>query len=492
MPNYHVKQGSTKTRNKRARVSLAGIGGSSLSVDYVERKELNITVPYSDTCTSLLSIDEPHTAVLDSNEIRNASLIAVSNVGAQTAVIGITVPDWTLGTDAKDAYGTAASNIQWLLRPGASMILPGIQAVCTSAVSTNAANGMIEYGYDNAAKSSTDAEKPMQFHPIDLMTSGGKVATNTVQNRTVTTVVQTDERGAFNYDDVTPAGSLIDRSPGTGKSGLFGHGEIAGSTSTAAHYVPGSICVRFMDPGYTKFGLTKQRTTSKSGLVANTKYRFTMAIDGNTSSTEVLFTTDTTDTTWGSGARGTSVLGKINAALTDLAPWKDKNGVIMDTPQFSLESDGDIYLRWNSSKKTGISTNQTTMTCGAGSTAGYTNLFGQGLVPSSGTVEGNFQAPLFKELERTSEMMFDDGQGNLLLGGRKVGEVEYSSGILSFIGAPPFSSFEYTATFDSALGGTAYTDSNQGTRRNNVLKEVYASSTNIMRDAKLKVVALTI
>ena len=478
MSKYYINQGS-KRRSKKARISLTGIGGSSMNIEYSEKKVLDVVVPYSDGLTTLLSTVPLGSTKLDANEIRDANLIAVSNTGNQTAVVGMQIPDWTLGSNAKDAKAGANSVVQWLLKPGASIVLPGLTAVCTSTVRTNAANGMFEYGYDNAAKSLSDAEKPMQYHPIDVLTGAGStVETNTVQNEQISTLVQTDDTGSFNYLD------------GTGNSGLFGHGGIAGSGTTPAHYVPGSICVRFMDPGYTKFGLNKQNSTTKSGLVANTNYRFKMRLDGGNNQ-EVLFRTDVSDTTWGTGATGTSVLGKVNAALRTLDPWMDVDDVKLPTPQYTIEH-GDVYLRWGSAKKVGIGGNETAATFGAGATADYADVFGVGRWPASATLDGNFQAPLFKELNRTGEMMFDDGFGNLTISGRKVGEVEYNCGTVSFTGATPLSSFEHTATYDSALGGSPYTTLAKTVERENIVQLLLGSSTNIMRDAKLKVIALTI
>ena len=45
---------------------------------------------------------------------------------------------------------------------------------------------------------------------------------------------------------------------------------------------------------------------------------------------------------------------------------------------------------------------------------------------------------------------------------------------------------------DSSLGGTSYDDYVQSNVRNNYLEEIYATSTNPMREAKIKVTAFTI
>jgi hypothetical protein len=488
MAKYYINNGSGSTRTKKASVSLRGIGGSSMNVEYADKKVIDCKVGYYDAMTTILEIDPLLRNADDGHTIKNANLISVTNTGSQTAVVALSVPDWTLGADADDSSAGATSVMQWLLKPGASMMLPGTQAICSSAVATNAANGEIEYGYDNAAKSASDVEYPMQKHPIVFHTTGGKVQTNTVANIQMNTK-QTDWQGSYNYGDVTAAGSNLVRGLGDGNSGLFNHAGMTGGATASCHYVPGSIAVRFMDPGYAKFGLNGQTSSSKSGLAANTAYRFKFRIDAGTYN-EINFTTDSTDTTWGGGVGGTSVLGIVNSKLRSAAPWKDTDGVEMPIPQFTIEN-GDIYLRWGSAKKTSVGGNATALEMTAGSGAG-SEWWGVGKIPASATFESSFQGPLLKHLNRTGEMMFDDGYGNLVLAGKKVGEVEYNSGMMSFKGAPAFSNFEYTATRASALGGSQFSDFDETTSRVNVITRISASSTNLMRDAKLKVVALTI
>ena len=438
--SIHAKRG--KRRTHKAKLAISGLSGSPVSFDYAEKKQYKINVPYADTPHTILDLEPTLAAAQSASTIRRANLIAVTNVGMQAAGLSIKVPDWTLGTNDGDASAGASSVVQWLLKPGTSFILPGTQAVCTSAVNDAATQGRVEYGYDGAKKD-TENEKPMQynvFHRYNA-TATDKFYSNDVKYVNVSALA-TDGLGGYMWDDKVAAGANLTFGLGDGKTGLFNHGGVlavggASTATTLPYYTPGSIAVRFMEQGYSPFGLNGQSSSTKSGLAVDTKYGFKITLDGGTQQ-EVLFQTHTSDTTWGTGVGGTGVLWKINEAINKLKPWKAGNSLHIPAPRLVIE-DGDVVLKLTTAKRTGYSGTGgvTAIATAAPSTAGYADCLNVGSIPANWAT--NFQKPLFKELHREAEMMFDDSYGNLTIAGSKVGEIDYSTGMMFFKGAPPFS-----------------------------------------------------
>ena len=79
--------------------------------------------------------------------------------------------------------------------------------------------------------------------------------------------------------------------------------------------IPGTVRVQFYTPAYQEFNLTgngyqPQTSTSEPGLSASTAYAFKLNVDGG-GATDLAFTTDGTDITWGSPTTGNGILKKI-------------------------------------------------------------------------------------------------------------------------------------------------------------------------------------
>ena len=488
-----------KKRLKKSKVSVSGLSSSPVAFDYIEKKTIKVNVPFGDALQDVLDINPRLRDTIPVGTIRNANMIAIGNTGEQAALVALKVPDWTLGTDDYDATASASTTIQWLLKPGASVVLPGVNVVCTSTATTNAANGRVEYGYDGAIKDAQD-EKPLQIHPwIGTTGTAGtpntKWATNTVKNIDTKAYNSTDSEGGFNWDVKEAPVANLKFGLGDGKTGLFNHGTVTDASGTTAttypYYTPGSVCIRFYDNSYVYFGLKGQTLGTESGLAANTKYGFTLTLDGGTAQ-NVLITTGT-DTTWGNGKSGGGVLYKLNHAISQLAPWKGANSHRLALPSFSI-SDGDIMFNLTTAKRAAYSGTYgpSVILTADYTTGGYSTLLGAGSVPSGNWSTSNWQKPLFKELSRIGEMIYDDSYGNLVLGGNKIGEVDYDTGFMFFKNGPKYASFEFTAVYGGALGGSPNADLYSDATRGNFLESIQACSTNPMREAKLEICAYTI
>jgi hypothetical protein len=213
-----------------------------------------------------------------------------------------------------------------------------------------------------------------------------------------------------------------------------------------------------------------------------------LALDGQATPNQVLFTVDKSNTKWGDGVNDNGILSKINKAINDLT-WKDKLNNPITPPKFVIRN-GDIHVLLSTAKRAGVTANPTGAAWTNGNEVGYTDIYSQGLFPASGSF--TLVGPYLKELSNTGQMMFDDGYGNLVIGNKKVGEIDYNTGFMSFSGAPIYSSMEAMATYESALGGTNNTEYLGRTTRNNSLTNVAAASTNHLRPAELKITAYTI
>ena len=92
-----------------------------------------------------------------------------------------------------------------------------------------------------------------------------------------------------------------------------------------------------------------------------------------------------------------------------------------------------------------------------------------------------------KSMTNDSAFIFDDGNGNLLYMGRKVGYIDYEKGHCEWhIPSLPNAEFKIHAESHSAhSGGSAYTNDGY-----NTIQEIRARSVNNQKDAKLQVISV--
>ena len=257
-------------------------------------------------------------------------------------------------------------------------------------------------------------------------------------------------------------------------SGLHGKANYtldASSGGSAATYVatdgivPGTMRVHFYAPAYVEINYTKnslppQLSSTSTLLAVNTAYDFALNVDG-AGSTDVRFTTHTSDVTWGNPTAGTGVLYKIQAAMD------------------AAEKNCDVSLVGGNIRFTSRSRNSTSSAVVVGNPAGGVNF------RTSGTLAtGFFETVVVDKLDDSdSDVMFDNGEGVLSRANGGTGSITYGipgsttsvKADLYITGAPANSSVLLSWLHGSSAGGNLSTTTPTANgQASNSLLAVYA------------------
>jgi hypothetical protein len=267
------------------------------------------------------------------------------------------------------------------------------------------------------------------------------------------TVVQTDSSGNYRSTNF-PANAAIGRA-GSGVVGI----------------VPGSVSIKFYEPGYQTLSMSGVHSGTNSGLEASTEYGFDITVDGAglLTSDYMKFTVDSSNLTFGSGAN--SVLSKIQAVLDEYY-YKNGSAILGERVTVGIV-DGDI--RFTSGQH--LSTSAILLAAPSG---GETSMFGVGRIPTIGLVNSPVSAKLpddvlydkvtYNTSPNTGVFVYDDGNGNLF--GVGSGSVNYETGAIDMHGCPYNAEFVTNCLHKSAFSGklTEVTDG-----RTNTLLNIYAN-----------------
>ena len=249
---------------------------------------------------------------------------------------------------------------------------------------------------------------------------------------------------------------------------FFGYGR--GATVAASGIVPGSVNIKFYEPGYQEVGLSGIGANTNSGLSASTTYYFFISIDGSTPY-EVGFTTDSSNVNFG-GTNG--IVSKIQDILD--TQYYTEGNLFEKVATVSIVG-GDI--RFTSGSR--LSTSAIALTAGTSGTANTDELFDGtnqiGRIPA--TVESAVAAVLpddvlydretYDTYSNTNNFMWDDGNGRLQ--GVGSGTIDYDTGAVNFI-AYRNADFVVSVAHSSGLAGR------QSSTGANVIEKVFARSAN--------------
>ena len=262
--------------------------------------------------------------------------------------------------------------------------------------------------------------------------------------------------------------------------------ESAGSHAVTNGITPGSISINFYSAAYQEFGITnktwagkRQTPSSDTGLAANTAHRFKITADGG-SAVNIVFTTDTSDTTWGNGVTGNGVLKKINDAFFTAY----KAGTLVHLPKIGIV-DGDIRVTSGSRKSTSA------IALADSTTGSETQMFGTGgIITHEGQIDAAVAAALETPLalDRKSDslahLMIDKGNGtgsradggsfNMIAASSATAPYAPSNITMQVRNAPPYASFVMTYSHNAAHSGLPLTSDAAG----NCIKNIFARSVN--------------
>jgi len=276
--------------------------------------------------------------------------------------------------------------------------------------------------------------------------------------------------------------------------------------------VPGTVAIGpfYTEGGFLDWGLSGITANQTTGLAANTAYTFTIVVDEHhvngfdsvTSEVNIAFTTDSSDTTWAGSSN--AVLPKIQAVF-DEQFYTTSSGLLGKKVSIGIVG-GDVRVTSHSNHsdtRVGIGNVTGTTPFSVGSfpsldgnnipnllgakTANDNEVQADTVVygPASTLAKEEIEDPVSgKQSVNLKAFILDDGNGNLLYMGRKVGKIDYNLGHCSWqVASLPNAEFKISARSHSAHSGGASFVANAY----NTIQNIKARSVNKKDNAKIKI-----
>ena len=276
--------------------------------------------------------------------------------------------------------------------------------------------------------------------------------------------------------------------------------------------VPGSVAIGpfYTEGGYLDWGLQNIKASDKTGLAASTTYTFHIVvdeynvggIDSVSTETIIAFTTDASDTTWA---------GSSNAVLPKIQAVFDEEFYVTASSEHYLQGkkvtiglhNGDVRVQSHSNHsetRVGIANVSGTTPFGVGrfpalsssvpvllgSTHGGGTTDNIVFGPASSLAKAEIEDSVSnKTIPNTNAFLFDDGNGNLLHNGTKVGSIDYARGHCEFTHLPNAEIKVYAETLAAHSGGVP----NLANAYNSI-DSIRGRSVNPVADSKVEVLLL--
>lgn len=269
-------------------------------------------------------------------------------------------------------------------------------------------------------------------------------------------------------EDLGATLSVTDGSGRFSNTNFWGYGR---ATTGVKGIMPGSIAIKFFEEGaYQELGLSNITAGTITGLAASTLYGLNITCDGGSEFTDLSFTTDATNLRFG-GKNG--LIEKIQSALN--TQYYTAGNLFEKEISVGLV-EGDIRF----TSKSNLEASAISLGNATGS-GGVTNIFGVGRIPAVANIRKAVPAKVpddsvynnvtNESTPNTSKFLYDNGSGVLM--GRANGRVNYDSGKIEILNAPPNSQFVISATHSSAFSGKL---SENATSRINSLVEILVNT----------------
>ena len=292
--------------------------------------------------------------------------------------------------------------------------------------------------------------------------------------------------GVYNTQSGTAALFSVPTTDGKGRfmaRNLYGYGRT--DSSTTFGLTPGSIMLRFYEPGYQNITNDGDITSAtESGLTAITYY-MSISIDGGTTD-KITFTVGS-NTKFG-GSDG--VISKIQDAIDALYYNSAKNGYKKRATIGIVNGNLRVTSKQNTSASAIAITTNTDGTSGTDELFDGTNTFGRfpADVPAAVAAKAP-DSPLYNDITHAEEpnmknIIYDNGLGGLIENGRRIGRINYETGALDFTSIFPFSQFDISCFHSSPFSGKRDADE---AARANALKSIHATVHNQRKTGSLKI-----
>ena len=242
-----------------------------------------------------------------------------------------------------------------------------------------------------------------------------------------------------------------------------------------------NIAIKFYSQGFQEIGLSNITSSTSSGLAVSTEYKFNITVDGGSVFSNLTFTTDSSDVTFG-GTNG--IINKIQDALDEQFYTAGSN--LFEKKVTVSIVNGDVRFTSGSH----LSTSAILL---AAPTSGTTP-FGVGRLPAIANVEAPVASKLPNdtiidkrtglETKNIAQMAYDDGNGNI--NGVCNGTISYNSGAIQLTNAPANAEFVVSANYGSSQsGGNRF-----GTDEGNSIAAVSGRSCNSKIDTTIEIIGL--
>jgi len=484
--------------------SQASVRGSSNRATALTKTK---KVRYGATSDKIFSISEAISASESTEAI--PSVVEVTNTGLVPVMVIAGYEDWT-------ADGTSANDVEYLH----TMVLPGdtfsapVRAVITSgslgsaildgtAVTNEAPNSnmyadisTVSSGFDNTTDPVTIASADGDFWRVgDMVRSNAEV----VQITAISGANLTVNRGMLgtsaashgdgetlriqfsnDYHDISKYSVCQTNANGKFKaSNFFGKGR---SASGSAGIVPGSVNIKFYNPGYQSLDLSGITSSTNSGLTASGTYKLDITTDGGSLFPDLTFTVDSSNTNFG-GTNG--VIQKIQDAFNTQYYTA---GNLFETVVTVGIVEGDIRFT-SGQRKSGSAI----ALADTGDSDSLLDASAKGRFPAFSAVAKAIPArlpddvtydPITYTAKPSGVFCYDDGRGRLA--GSCSGTINYETGAISLTGCPANAEFVISCLENTAFSGKLNTSD---TGRKNCLIDMFATTPSQKAEGRLEIKA---
>ena len=319
----------------------------------------------------------------------------------------------------------------------------------------------VEGTYDDNPTTSTVADN-------HIVVSRGHFGSTTAAHSGTPDIMFPCTNELYDFDRALSGSSQLIQSDMNGSyklSNFFGYGRIdATADNKTFGLVAGSVCFRFFSKSYQEImmgGTTNNipiNSSTSSKLTASTAYAFNLTLD-DSSATTISFTTDSSNVNFG-GTNG--IVQKIQEAI-DTATRTTGGGLYGYSCSVGLVS-GKLRFTSNSHLSPHDGTNGSkVLLADAGS--GTNVLSGSaGIFPDDAVMNAPvppiispasvYDPITYSKSPNMAGMCYDNGNGELIYGGSKVGNINYETGAFNFtISSLPNAEFEISLAHGSPFAG---------------------------------------